>query len=111
MNEASKWVAVDEIPAGQVVYCSLCGRKATRRTFRAADTNYAEALRLATAYAWSHEHSEPHWAAVDAFHGPPPAVSPEEALLAEIFGTPLPDERAQRRASARLAARRARLTN
>jgi NMD protein affecting ribosome stability and mRNA decay len=99
------WVKVDEINGGQVVLCRLCGKRFTR-TFWVEDTNYAEALRLATAYAWKHEHSEEHSAALAAFHGEQPEVSSEDALLTKIFGTEPPAEMALRRRAARSAAER-----
>jgi len=92
------WVKVENMKGGQVVVCGLCGRKVCRETFWAEDTNYAEAFRLATAYAWHHEHSEPHRAALQAFHAEElPPIPEDEVLLYEVFGKPIPDERALRR--------------
>ena len=93
------------ITGGQIVYCALCGKHVCRETFWAEDTNYAEAFRLATAFAWHHEHSEPHRAALSAFHGDDaPRVTKEEELLAAIFERPLPTEGELRRRAARAAA-------
>jgi hypothetical protein len=101
------WVKVEEINGGLVVFCKLCGSKTTRQSFRAGDTNYAEARRLATAYHSTHRDSAMHAAALDAFHAKG-AVSPppEQALLAEVFGTPAPTEMDARRSAARTAALR-----
>jgi hypothetical protein len=100
-----------EIPGGLLVYCRLCGRRATKRTFMATNTDYADARREATAYHWQHEHSAPHEAALAAFHAEDvPDLSPQDRLMAEIFDKPLPDERQRRRNAAYLAARKARAT-
>lgn len=84
--------------------CLLCGSKATRKTFRAEATNYAEAFRLVTAHAWSHDHGEMHRAALAAYHGERPKASTADLLMADIFGEPLPSEHQMRRREARHAA-------
>lgn len=100
------WVKVREIPGGQLVLCGLCGTKQSRRSFYAENTNYAEALRLAIAYAWNHEHSEVHHLAAEAFHEEkPPESAKEESLLMEIFGTAPPTERERRKSYAQSVAR------
>lgn len=100
------WVRVQEVPGGQVVFCRLCG-SGKKRHFRASDTNYAEALRLATAYSWEHEHSDAHGAALAAFHSDKIfEATSEERLLARIFDRPEPDETQLRRQAAREAARK-----
>lgn len=105
------WVKVEEVDGGQVVVCKLCGKSVDRRTFWASDTNYAEALRLATAHAWRHENGPAHRAALDAFHAKEaPAAHPDEAVLHQIFGTEPPDEMQRRRSAAKQAARYANRT-
>lgn len=107
----NKWVKVNPIKGGQVVFCRLCHKRAFRsRTFMAAGTNYAEAFRLATACAWEHEHSDVHRAALDVFYAkdaplPDPNRDATDAFIAKIFGvTYKPKTERQRRLE---AARRA----
>jgi hypothetical protein len=104
MNEADSWIHFDEFAGGIVVFCALCGRKPTRKTYHASSTNYAEARRLATAYHWEHQHSEMHKDALSAYHGSVPDVLPEDELLYKVFGTPLPTEKQLRKQAARAAA-------
>ena len=91
-EKKNTWITVRDVQGGILVLCGLCGSRVSRRTFWAAQTNYAEARRLATAYSWEHEHSEEHRAAIAYFHdgADAPAPTAEDELLARIFGTPRP---------------------
>lgn len=110
MTRQGAWLQTAEIPGGIAVFCRLCGKR-TRRVFMAANTNYAEARRAATAYHWEHEHSTQHRAALDAFHAAAaPEVTDEDRILAEIFDKPIPDEITRRRQAAKAAARRSQRT-
>ena len=103
-----RWVRVEDINGGQLVVCALCGKKVVRRAFLAKDTNYAEALRLATAFASRHAKSEVHAAAIEEFHhGGPWVPTSEELMLSAVFGNAAPDEQTIRRRSARHAAQKA----
>jgi isochorismate hydrolase len=74
--------------------------------FMAAATNYAEAFRLAVAYAWQHEHSDVHKAALSGFHSAEtPQETAEEKLLRAIFEEAPPSERDLRLQAARAAAK------
>lgn len=106
MNDRDTWVKYDEFFGAVAVYCTLCGRKITRRTFHASDLNHAEMHRLAVAYHSAHRHSEMHAAALAAFHAEAvPAQSKEQLLLASIFGREPRTERELRRKAAKDAAR------
>ncbi len=104
----ARWVRVEAFKGGQVVRCGLCGKRICKRTFFADDTNYAEALRLAVAFAWRHEHSEEHRAALAAYHSPePPEPDAQHELLNRIFGyRPPPAEKELRKRDAKQAAYR-----
>ena len=102
------WLAVRPISGGQVAVCRLCGKGFTR-TFLAKDTNYAEALRLATAYASRHEKSDAHAAALAAFHSDDaPTPTARAGSPAEIFGSEPRTEIEMRREAARAAAAKVR---
>ncbi len=102
------WVRYDESNPGTVwVYCALCGRKDTRKSFHASSLNYAEMHRLATEYHSTHRLSDMHARALAAYNSDDvPPLDPTEALLISIFGEKAPTERELRRRAAKDAARR-----
>lgn len=100
------WVRFTEIEGGILVHCALCGKWA-RKTFMAANTNYAEARRAATEYHWQHEHSEEHAAARAVYYSPAPEETPQERVLRQVFGGDAPTDRELRRRAAQDASRAA----
>jgi hypothetical protein len=99
------WVFVQPLSGGWLVRCGLCGDR-VKRFFMAANTNHAEALRLATAFEARHRLSAMHSAAQAAFHADvaPEVETKEEMLLRAIFGmTPLTERERRKRSAARAA--------
>lgn len=105
MSDRSTWVQFEEFDGGITVACALCGRRGTRKVFRASYTNYAEMRRLATAYHSQHSDSEMHAAALAAYHDDPPPTPASELRLSEVFKVAPPTLEQRRRAAAKLAAR------
>lgn len=107
MSTADTWVKYEEHAGEVLVYCALCGRKSTKRIFRASSLNHAEMHRLATAYHSTHRTSDMHAAALQAFHGELPERTEREELLDRIFPETAPTEQWLRRQAAVAAACRA----
>lgn len=96
-SKAQGWIRIDEQRELVLVFCNLCGQKATKFIVHVSDVaDGAERMRRAAAHAVAHRDGEMHAAATTAFHAEIGELTrTEDAWVGAFGGTEMDVRRAR----------------